>query len=282
MIEIEIRKSISGRDQEEQFSNRYLFTGNNDTTTNDAEATARRCALLESFIYPDTVNFVRAVIRRLDIAGKVVKGNTRSFPLTLIGDFTVPNGDTLAPSHVVATYEKAALLGRPGNSYYRYCVTAGEFDNWTTQRLVPGRFKGTPYTIVGFTAPFDALILTALGVGSLLPCLPDADGAGVDTPRPLATARFAGFRLNDPSRPKGSPGVNMLHAAQAKINDLAARARYASRSDAEGNTTATAVQVIIDLKAKASKIYWDLEVEFRARIIWPMVFNPGPAANVAD
>jgi hypothetical protein len=282
VIEIEIRKSQSGRDQEEQFSNRYLFSGSNDTTSDESEQTARNCAELESFMYPSDTNFVRAVIRRLDINSKVMKGNTRSFPLDLIGTFAIPANDTLAPSHVVATFERAAILGRPGASYYRNCVTAGEFEAWTNSRTVPARFDTSSFTLGGLINPVEVLMLTALGGQSLIPCLPDADHAGIDTPRPVATVRFAGLRLNDPNRPKGSAGVNMLKAAQQKINDLAARARYASRSDNLGNTPATAAQVIIDLKAKASKIYWDLEVEFRARIIWPAVFTPGPAGNVAD
>jgi hypothetical protein len=279
VIEVEVKMSQGGRDQQETFGNRQLFTGNDDITHADAEQTARNYSTLLSFIYPAETNMVRAVIRQMDANGNPVPGQTRSFPLADTGRFDLPVGDVLAGSNIVATYEKASTLGRPGNSNFRNAVTATEYQEWTRARTVPARFNVTEHTLGSMTDTFMELLKDGVGAGTLTPCLPNGTSAGLDDPRPIVAVRFGGFRVNDPTRPKGSPGQNSLEAAQQRINAYAADARYLQRGQDVGNLPESLTEVMLELKIKASRAYWDLELRLRARINWPDILGSGPLSR---
>ncbi len=279
MIEMILHKSQGGRDQVKTFSNRYLFAGNNQIESDEMIDLTRDLMGAEQLLFPTDTNFVRAVVREVTAQVAPIKGRTRSFPLEGAGLFVVPAGDKLAPAHICAVVERAAILGRPGYGYYRHCVTAGEYEAWLNDRTVPARFNAN-YTANGTVyGNIWLAFLDGLNIGALQPVLPDAWGDLLDTPRQIKSMKFGGFRINDPVRPKKSHRAKSIDGFQGEINELARRARQAYKEWTDGTVDVGDVAVIVDLATEAAKIYFSLPISLRGALKWPKIFKALPPVN---
>ncbi len=276
VIQIKIVKSRGGRDLRNFNTNRYLLTGNGAFNSPETKDVAQKIAAAEARIFPNTTEFLRAVISELDNDGKTVKGKTKSFPLELRGKFIIPANDKLAPSHIVFALEKEANIGRPGVAYYRHIVTSDEFDKYTADNINPARLTDPNDFGDGFVINFIEALTNAVSGSGLTHALPDAYGDTLVGPRPIVKFRYGGLRLNDPQRPKASGTVNTVKAAQQRINELAQRARYVQAGDNNGPLPDGGDTVIAQLKAKALAIYNALDPELKARIKWPQIFDSNP------
>jgi hypothetical protein len=276
VIQIKIVKSRGGRDLKNFNTNRYLFTGGTLFTDPKVKDLATRLAQAESRIFPNTTEFLRAIISNLDASGNTVKGQTKSFPLELRGKFAVPANDKLASPHVVVAIEKEANIGRPGVAYYRHVVTSAELDSYTADNINPPRFTDPNDFGDGFVTNFIEALKNAPAGSGLTAALPDAYGDATVGPRPIVNFRYGGIRMNDPARPKASGKSNTIKAAQQRINELAADARYVQAGDNNGPIPDSGDAVIAALKAKALQIYNSLPPEFQARIKWPAIFDQNP------
>ncbi len=262
MLEIEIKKSRGGRNANDQFTNQYLADGGGIFQDASVETFARDLVAAEQIIMPDNVEFLRVVIRTVDINGDAVPFQSRSFPVDSVGLFTMPAGEVVCPPHIVAAVEKQSISGRPGISFYRHCVTTDEFDDYQTNRTIPVRF------------PAFLVYMEAMGASmGLRLAMPDRPGDNAEGPRFISSFLFGGFRMNDPNRRKDSAKKNTLEAAQQQINEWARAARYSKGAGWDVTVPDPRVGVANALRLQALALWNSLEVEVRARIKWPAIFS---------
>lgn len=279
MLELILTKAQNGRDQVETFGNRYLYSGNNTIESNEVKNLLLNLQTAEAAFYPTETNFVRGICREVDNNVVAIKGRTRSIPLEGQGTFVIPDGDKLAPAHVCAVVERAAILGRPGYGYYRYCTTVSEYEAWLKDRTVPARFSAANTTIGGNTSTVWLAMLNSVGLGTLTPVLPDAWGDTLNAPRPIVSITFGGFKLNDPKRPKKSARAQLIEGFQSEINELGRRALQAYKEWTDGTTDVGDVAVIVDLATQAARIYYSMPVAMRGALKWPKIFKTLPPTN---
>jgi hypothetical protein len=262
VLEIEIKKSRGGRNAKDQFTNQYLAGGNVLFSAAGAEDFARDLLAAETAIFPDSVEFLRVIIREIDAAGDGVPFRSRSFPVDALGGFVVPAGEVICPPHIVAAVEKQAISGRPGLSFYRHCITTDEFDDYQTNRTVPARFGVFLLALQG-----------ANSEGGLRLAMPDRVGDDIGGPRYITSFLFGGFRMNDPNRRKDSAKKNTLEAAQQQINEWARSARYAKGAGWPAPPALQIVGIATALRQLALALFNSLDADVRARIKWPAIFD---------
>jgi len=276
MYEIVITKSQGGRNQVSTFSNRYLYNGNVSLEGEDVRDCLLNLVTAEQPLYPDDTDFVRGIIREVDNNVVPIRGRTRSVPLEAQGTFEIPVDDKLAPAHICAVVERQAVLGRAGVGYYRHCVTVSEYEAWLQDRTVPARFSATNVTIGGVTNTVWNAMLNAVGLASLTPVLPDAWGDTFDTPRPIVSVQFGGFRINSPTRPKKSKRAQLAEGFQGEINELGRVARQAYKEWSDGVISPGDVAQVAALAQQALIVYYTAPVLLQGALKWPKIFRALP------
>ncbi len=280
-LRIEIVKSPDGRDRRREFSNEYFIWTGLAYDSEAAEKLAKDIADAERKIYYKRTAFMRAVITHTNSYGLAVKGDQRSFPLEGSGNLALPAGVAMAPADIVALIGKVTPNGPVSYTPYKHCVTAPEYEDYLTLDKIPDRFRDPGGVADAVTINFIEALRNTIGVTNMRHGLPLRKTAQGTETRLITRYVPGGISIYKATRARDNGVVNTREGIQQQINELASRARYIERGDANGALPDAGDGVIGQLKTKALALYNSLPPEEKSRIKWPTIFDNNPLTNGA-
>jgi hypothetical protein len=276
MLKITIFMSREGRDKRDMFSNVFTYNGAPAFNSEAAETTVVNLAEALKRAFPNTVNFMKGRINRIDSNLRVIKGYQRSVPLSGAGVFAIPGGDRLAPRGTVVAFKKYASFGTEALQVFQNAITSEELDQWTKTGAKPARFtdRKVPGDMTSLT--FLGELLAAGSAQGLTMVLPAAGGDFGNAPRTVMGMALDSITHHKPKRVKASVLQKAVSGHSAYISDLAQRARRVLQPNKEGIVTFDARLMAYKLNVAAEARFDGLSIEEASRVTWPEVFKHDP------